>query len=612
MKAGFGLKTKFVASFVLFTVLLLSSILLFFYLSSLDYIKSRAKRDADHYARILSEAIDTRIQHALLELNGLRLQLIPPLSRREVTGGSETEWQETLKNFIAGYPGKYAGIAVCDSRKKMIYRIQPIRTLSGRIEYLLKSDRLSDAELRYLTDGNRGAPRQVRVTGPELALPEHPLKVALSLLANEGLFLTTSINFDYLIEQSAAEAKIPPGTKLFVTDSAGVILYAENAALLNRNIQQAFLLPDLFSGKSRVEKQISARLQDDKFYQFTSLSALPVYVGIQRDLSRELQLLNRQLIKAIIFAGLIFLLAGIFGQIQLVRMTRSLAEVTRVSHLVAGGDFSQKIEIIRRDELGALIDAFNKMVDQLEESYGKLNRMNIELGNSIEELRHTRAELSRKEKLALIGETVSKISHEIQNKIGGISIWVQNLEAMADDDSRLYLEEIKQALNSFMMMLMNFKKFYREPRLDKTSLNIGQLVEELLSGFTPELTAKKIRVVKSYNKEGIRILADKVQFEEVMVNILLNAIYFSPSGGTIEITCSRIGEWHVIAISDEGPGVPEGQNEKIFQPFFTTKSSGSGLGLAISYNIVKAHGGRIYCQNRPGGGAGFVIEIPVA
>ena len=333
-------------------------------------------------------------------------------------------------------------------------------------------------------------------------------------------------------------------------------------------------------------------------------------MGIERDFGRELQLLNRQIFRAVLFAGLIFLITGIFGQIQLIRMTRSLAEVTRVSNQVAAGDFSQKIKISRRDELGALIDSFNKMVDQLDESYGKLNRANVELANNIAELRRTRAELSRKERLALIGETISKISHEIQNKIGGVSIWVQNLEAIADENSRFYLNEMKQALNSFMKMLVNFKKFYREPQLNRTPVNMKDLMQKIIFGFSTEMEAKKVKVKTEWEDKAGPMMLDAEQMKEVIENILMNAIYFSPSGGTIRVICRHRNGISRIAISDEGPGVSPEQLENIFQPFFTTKSSGSGLGLAISYNIVRAHGGKIYYESPPEGGARFVIELP--
>ncbi len=110
------------------------------------------------------------------------------------------------------------------------------------------------------------------------------------------------------------------------------------------------------------------------------------------------------------------------------KISKSLNEISKVSTLVGIGNFKNKINIYRNDELGLLIESFNQMVDNLKESYEKLNITNKELESKIAELVKTKNELTKKEKLALIGETISKISHEIQNKISGVSVWVQNLE----------------------------------------------------------------------------------------------------------------------------------------------------------------------------------------
>ena len=293
------------------------------------------------------------------------------------------------------------------------------------------------------------------------------------------------------------------------------------------------------------------------------------------------------------------------------RMTSLLEKITNITNKVANSDFSQKINIKRRDEIGIMIDAFNDMIDRLNASYFAINQVNKQLEKKIGELTKTRVELSQKQRLALVGEAISKISHEIQNKIGGISIWVQNLAMYNQNDEtiQLYIQEMQNAIKSFMDMLINFKQFYREPKLNKTQLNIEDLVSVSVNKCLLEFDSKQINLIKKITHSSI--FADGEQLEQVLINILLNAIYYSPQEATIEISTKTVRNDIVLTISDQGPGIQTEDKEKLFQPFYTTKSSGSGLGLSIARNIIKAHHGKVDFYNNANGGTSFEIYLPI-
>jgi two-component system sensor histidine kinase HydH len=295
------------------------------------------------------------------------------------------------------------------------------------------------------------------------------------------------------------------------------------------------------------------------------------------------------------------------------RMTDTLKEVSSVAARVAGGDFSRKIAIQRQDELGVLIQTFNTMIDRTKGSYESLQAVNWELSEKVAELTRTRAELSQKQRLAIIGETISKISHEIQNKIGGVSIWLQNLETELTENptARVYLNEMKTALRSFLDMLTHFKRFYREPKLEKQSAALPSVLDAVLLQLTEEIQGKQL-TVKRKDQSGVpRLWADPKQLEEAILNIIINAIYYSPPKGTISIEVAADSEEARLLVSDEGPGIPPEHARNLFQPFFTTKSSGSGLGLAIADSIVRAHGGHISFQNLPEKGVTFIVHLPI-
>ena len=122
-----------------------------------------------------------------------------------------------------------------------------------------------------------------------------------------------------------------------------------------------------------------------------------------------------------------------------------------------------------------------------------------------------------------------------------------------------------------------------------------------------ELQAKELTVLTDVSDE-LRIEIDLAQMRDAMVNILLNAAYFTPERGTLTINLRRNRRYVIFSFCDQGPGFPA--KERLFQPFYTTRASGSGLGLAIVRNIVIAHSGRVRAFNRAGGGACFEIYLP--
>jgi signal transduction histidine kinase len=317
--------------------------------------------------------------------------------------------------------------------------------------------------------------------------------------------------------------------------------------------------------------------------------------------------------KLLSYSVIVYLIIVLGTLLYTNKISKSLNEISKVSTLVGIGNFKNKINIYRNDELGLLIESFNQMVDNLSESYDKLNIANNELENKIDELVRTKNELTKKEKLALIGETISKISHEIQNKISGVSVWVQNLEMQSnlDDNALMYVEEIKRSLSSFIEMLQNFKKFYRKPYLEKSNFYFHNIIDKVIENYRADILAKKLDIRQKIPNKEIKIYADKVLLEEVIVNLLVNAIYFSPQKGKIEIDIVSNKKELYFSITDEGKGIEDHIIDNIFNPFFTTKSSGSGLGLAISKNIIEAHDGEIEVCKNVKMGARILLKLPL-
>ncbi len=391
-----------------------------------------------------------------------------------------------------------------------------------------------------------------------------------------------------------------------IGDLNNTIIYSTNKFWINQKVRK------YFRGK---EDRNNFFIDEDKkiIYGKWFSDILENRIIISRNFTSAYNSFRTLLNNILIYSIAIYILIVIFTIIYANKISKSLNKVTAIAKRVGEGDFENKIDIKRNDELGLLIDSFNNMIDELKISYDKLHLTNKELKEKLEELTQTRIELSKKQKLAFIGETISKISHEIQNKISGVSVWVQNLEMQVpkNENITLYVTEIKSSLNSFMEMLRNFKKFYRKPYLEKQKIDLIKIVENIINRYNSDMENKGIEIVKNIECTNSTATLDKNLITEVVENLFVNAIYFTPENSKIEIRIKNTTENIILTICDEGPGITTENYDNIFTPFFTTKSSGSGLGLAIAKNIIEAHNGTIEVIKINGRGACFKITLPI-
>lgn len=226
------------------------------------------------------------------------------------------------------------------------------------------------------------------------------------------------------------------------------------------------------------------------------------------------------------------------------------------------------------------------------------------------------------QKLESIGTLAAGIAHDFNNMLGGLFGYIEMALERAAGEEKLthYLEKVMTAFTRAKDLtghLLTFSKGGSPVKSVVSVPDILQATEQVaLSGsnVSCEYTmAKELRLIK----------ADKGQLSQVFTNILLNAREAMPEGGTITIQCSnrtlgnnRVsdlaeGRYVQIAIRDTGPGIPEEQLPKVFDPFFSTKQLGSGLGLATSYSIIRKHGGHITIDSEPGTGTTVTILLPV-
>lgn len=601
-----SLKTKFISFFAGFTLFVLCSVIVYFYLSERQFLNSQAQNEFNFYLNHFDEIIKKEVQNSVYELTGLKNQIIPHLNRQFYADKEKSELIILLEKFAIGYPHKFTRIQLLDEKYAPLLEVTPVKVFGGTFEPRTRLKKISGMCTKWLPHLLiRAQNSDVKIFGPEAGTGGHLIYIILPIHTNSFGFLVAAVQLDFLLDQTFDQIKLPTAFSPIVADSEGVILFANDEQLINRFLNQVFPESDFQKGTFNkiANHQIAAGL---------NIKSINLFVVMQKNMLYEIHQLNSRIFRIAAFAVLFLVLSSLLVWYVAQRLTNSLQKVTEVALKVGEGDFSKKIEFNRKDEIGVLISTFNDMVTRLDTSYKSLNLVNKELKLKIEELKQTRVELSQKQRLALVGEAISKISHEIQNKIGGVNIWVQNLALYEQNDPTIDLcvQEIQTAMKSFMEMLVNFKKFYREPQLNRSVMNLETSINSILNRYEQDIQAKQLKIETSIETIPQKILADKELLEQALINLLLNAIYFSPQNGIIKIEISATNEHIKITIIDQGKGISEQAKEKIFQPFYTTKTSGSGLGLAIVNNIIKAHKGRISCRNNSEGGAVFEIMLP--
>ncbi len=232
----------------------------------------------------------------------------------------------------------------------------------------------------------------------------------------------------------------------------------------------------------------------------------------------------------------------------------------------------------------------------------------------LREIRDLQEKVRRSERLASLGRLAAGVAHEIRNPLSSIRGFAQYFQkrfsGQAEEEgyATVMIKEVDR-LNRVITELLDFAG-PREPRRERQP--IEAIVENALKLLDPDLSARKIAVVRQYEQDLPQIAVDRDQMTQVFINILLNAIQSMGEGGEIRIALRRRVDPPGVeaSVSDTGAGIPPEDREKVFEPFFSRKRKGTGLGLAIVHQIVAGHQGEIGVESEPGHGTTFRITLP--
>lgn len=233
----------------------------------------------------------------------------------------------------------------------------------------------------------------------------------------------------------------------------------------------------------------------------------------------------------------------------------------------------------------------------------------------IEERQQREREVLRADQLAMVGQIAAGVAHELRNPLTSVKLLIQtNLreagrQGLPTDD----LEIIEQEIRRMEKSLQRFLDFARPPRPERRPISLSLLVERTLA--LVDGRARKQHVTLEFTPPPVPVVveADEDQIQQLLVNLVLNALDAMPDGGRIEIDLPPRFDGHAeLQVRDTGPGIPTDLFPRLFDPFVSTKETGIGLGLAVSHRIAARHGGSLSAVNRPEGGACFVLRLPAS
>lgn len=232
---------------------------------------------------------------------------------------------------------------------------------------------------------------------------------------------------------------------------------------------------------------------------------------------------------------------------------------------------------------------------------------------TLNELKEYQTLMVQKERLAVLGELSSGLAHEINNPLSIISGYVQML--LMDEHVNSEIKEISKIIEKQVKRASNIADkllhFSKRTDFEIKEVDLNQLVENILILLEHQLKRFNILVLKQLDPALGSIQADPPQLQQVFHNIISNAIYVMPKGGTLTVSTGLKNGFVEIRFSDTGCGIPKKNLNRLFDPFFTTKEPGTGLGLSIAFGIIDNHRGQIEVESKVNEGATFILKLPV-
>ena len=234
----------------------------------------------------------------------------------------------------------------------------------------------------------------------------------------------------------------------------------------------------------------------------------------------------------------------------------------------------------------------------------------VHISRDVTELRNLRERVIHSERMAALGELAARVAHEIRNPLISIGGFARRLEKKLEGDIQEYAKIIVNEVSRLENILKEILGFVKSSRVNKSRVNINDLLSGIVDFIAPEMDERHNTVVKEFSEQLIIAVIDPDRIKEAILNIFTNAAQ-ATDHGKITVKTRLEGNEAVIELTDTGCGIKDEDLKNIFNPFFTTKPQGTGLGLAVTHKIIQEHNGKVKVESVWGGGTAFKIYLPL-
>lgn len=331
--------------------------------------------------------------------------------------------------------------------------------------------------------------------------------------------------------------------------------------------------------------------------------------------------------RQLIVAGILTALAvGVVSALFIDRVVRRpVRRLMASTAAVSAGDLTVEIPVDRRDEMGRLGHAFNRMTRDLRQARAELtgwsDRLERRLVEKTEELGQTQRQVVHMEKMASLGKLSATVAHELNNPLAGIlnyarlverSLSDSTLDATERDELLRYVVLVRKEASRCGDIVRNLLLFARRSGAHVAPAHLNEIIDRALMLIRHHLEMADVTLESRSIEGDDSIVCDADQIEQALVALCVNAVEAMPHGGQLAVRARREAQLLAIEVSDTGGGIPPDDLPLIFEPFFSTKdqATGVGLGLAVVYGIVQRHGGEINVDSRADRGTTFRITLP--
>jgi two-component system NtrC family sensor kinase len=384
-----------------------------------------------------------------------------------------------------------------------------------------------------------------------------------------------------------------------------------------------------------VPKEVRAGSEDASFYWrgadgterlFTYIPASvsparPGAIEVSEDLSPRRRY-TRTTIERVGILAVVLLLAGgttaLFLGVRLIG--RPLHTLTEKTRRIGVGDLSQPLSLKGHDELSELADALNHMCDQLAKARERVREETAARVAALEQLRHA-------DRLKTVGRLASGIAHELGTPLNIVSGRAGMIAAgrLAASEVKDSAQAIRAQAERMTAIIRNLLDFARQRPVQRVRTDLRELAKQT-TNLVASLSKKRGATIAVVGADApAPVSVDPGQIQQVLTNLVMNAIQAVAQGGHVEIGFAvkdarppagyegRAGAYQCMYVRDDGAGIAEADLQYIFEPFFTTKDvgKGTGLGLSIAHGIVREHGGWIEVASKPGEGSCCTIYFPL-